>query len=34
MFNWIKRILNAVKRDITYRKRIKALKARDPFVYK
>lgn len=34
MFKWVKKIINKVKREITYRKRIKELKKRDPFIYK
>lgn len=34
MFKWIKNIINKVKREITYRKRIKELRKRDPFIYK
>lgn len=34
MFNWIKKIYNKIKREIQYRKRIKELKKRDPFIYK
>ena len=31
---WIRNIINKVKREIQYRKRIKELKKRDPFIYK
>lgn len=31
---WIKNIINKFKREIEYRKRIKELKKRDPFIYK
>lgn len=34
MFGWIKRIINSIKREISYRKRIKELRKRDPFIYK
>ena len=34
MFKWVKKIVNKVKREITYRKRIKELRKRDPFIYK
>ena len=34
MFNWVKIIYNKIKREIQYRKRIKELKKRDPFIYK
>lgn len=31
---WIRNLINKVKREIQYRKRIKELKKRDPFIYK
>ena len=31
---WIRNIINKFKREIEYRKRIKELKKRDPFIYK
>jgi len=31
---WIKKIWNSIKREYRYRKRIKALKKKDPFIYK
>jgi hypothetical protein len=31
---WIRNIINKIKREIQYRKRIKELKKRDPFIYK
>jgi hypothetical protein len=34
MFRWIRNIINKIKREIQYRKRIKELKKRDPFIYK
>ncbi len=34
MFNWIKNIFNKIKQEIAYRKRLKALKKKDPFIYK
>ncbi len=34
MFNWIKKIYYKIKREIQYRKRIKELRKRDPFIYK
>jgi len=34
MFNWIRNIINSIKREVTYRKRIKELRKRDPFIYK
>ncbi len=34
MFKWIKFLINKVKKEIEYRKRIKELKKKDPFIYK
>ena len=34
MFTWIKRIINKVKQELAYRKRLKELKKKDPFIYK
>jgi hypothetical protein len=34
MFGWIKNIYYKIKMEIRYRKRIKELKKRDPFIYK
>lgn len=34
MFGWIKKIINKIKEEIKYRKRIKELKKKDPFIYK
>lgn len=31
---WIRNLINKIKREIQYRKRIKELKKRDPFIYK
>ena len=31
---WIKRIINKFKLEIRYRKRLKELRKRDPFIYK
>ena len=31
---WIKNLISKFKREIQYRKRIKELKKRDPFIYK
>ena len=31
---WIKRIVNKIKLEIRYRKRLKELRKRDPFIYK
>tara|TARA_B100001778_G_C18179023_1_gene446038 strand:+ start:200 stop:304 length:105 start_codon:yes stop_codon:yes gene_type:complete len=34
MIKWIKRLIAKVKEEIAYRKRIKELKKKDPFIYK
>ncbi len=34
MFNWVRSIVKKVKRELAYRKRIKELRKRDPFIYK
>lgn len=34
MFKWIRSIVEKIKLEIRYRKRIKELKKRDPFIYK
>lgn len=34
MFRFVKKLIDKVKREIHYRKRIKELKKRDPFIYK
>ena len=34
MFNWIKNLINKIKQEIKYRKRLKELKKNDPFIYK
>ncbi len=34
MFKFVKKLINKVKREIAYRKRIKELRKRDPFIYK
>jgi len=34
MFNWIKKIINKVKQELAYRKRLKEIKKKDPFIYK
>jgi hypothetical protein len=34
MFNWIKNLINKIKLEIKYRKRLKELKKKDPFIYK
>mgnify|MGYP001220509254 FL=1 len=34
MFTWIKNIWKKIKQEIAYRKRLKELKKKDPFIYK
>ena len=34
MIGWIKRLINKVREEIKYRKRLKELKKKDPFIYK
>jgi hypothetical protein len=34
MINWIKKLINKVKQELSYRKRMKELKKKDPFIYK
>jgi|TARA_B100000214_G_scaffold366585_1_gene335721 hypothetical protein len=34
MINWIKSLLKKIKDEIAYRKKIKELKKKDPFIYK
>ncbi len=34
MFGWIKNIWRKIKQEIAYRKRLKELKKKDPFIYK
>jgi hypothetical protein len=34
MINWIKRIISRIKQELAYRKRLKELKKKDPFIYK
>jgi len=34
MVNWINNIINKIKLEIRYRKRLKELRKRDPFIYK
>ena len=31
--NWFKKIVNRIKLEIRYRKKLKELKKRDPFIY-
>ena len=32
--NWIKKMINKIKLEIRYRKKLKELRKRDPFIYK
>jgi len=34
MIRWFKRMWNKVREEILYRKRLKELKKKDPFIYK
>jgi hypothetical protein len=34
MINWLKKLINKVKQELSYRKRMKELKKKDPFIYK
>ncbi len=34
MLNWIKKIYNRVTLEIRYRRKLKELRKRDPFIYK
>ena len=34
MISWIKKLINKVREEIKYRKRLKELKKKDPFIYK
>ena len=34
MINGIKKLINKVKQELSYRKRLKELKKKDPFIYK
>jgi len=34
MIRWIKRMWNKIREEIRYRKRLKELKKKDPFIYK
>jgi len=31
---WLKKLINKIKLEIRYRKKLKELKKRDPFIYK
>lgn len=32
--NWIKKLINKIRLEIRYRKKLKELRKRDPFIYK
>jgi len=34
MLRWIKNLIEKIKQEIKYRKRLKELKKKDPFIYK
>jgi hypothetical protein len=34
MIRWFKRMLNKIREEIRFRKRLKELKKKDPFIYK
>jgi hypothetical protein len=34
MFSWIRNLYNKIKLEIRYRKKLKELRKRDPFIYK
>lgn len=34
MIRWIKRLWHKIREEIKYRKRLKELKKKDPFIYK
>ena len=34
MITWLKKIINRIKEEIKYRKKLKELKKKDPFIYK
>ena len=34
MITWIKNLINKIKLEIRYRKKLKELRKRDPFIYK
>jgi len=34
MINWFKRMLDRIRLEIRYRKKLKELRKRDPFIYK
>ena len=34
MIQWIRNLINKIKLELQYRKRLKELKKKDPFIYK
>jgi len=34
MITWIKNLINKIRLELQYRKRLKELKKKDPFIYK
>ena len=34
MISWIRRMISRIREEIRYRKRLKELKKKDPFIYK
>ena len=34
MFAWIRKLIDKIKQESAYRKRLKELKKKDPFIYK
>ena len=34
MFTWIRNLYNKIKLEINYRRKLKELRKRDPFIYK
>ena len=34
MIAWIKKMINKIREEMKYRKRLKELKKKDPFIYK
>mgnify|MGYP001405944974 CR=1 FL=1 len=34
MFKWIKKLINKIREERKFRKRLKELKKKDPFIYK
>jgi hypothetical protein len=34
MIKWIRSLINKIKQELAYRKRLKELKKKDPFIYK